>query len=53
MNKLSSHLSEEDTVTIGNQSIENEENVTLPFEIILIIFMQICNAEDVNICGGF
>ena len=27
-----------------NQLIENEKNVTLPFEMISIIFMQICNA---------
>ena len=27
-----------------NQLIENEENVTLPFEMTSIIFMQICNA---------
>ena len=28
----------------NQQLIENEENVTLPFEMISIIFMQICNA---------
>ena len=28
----------------NQQLIENKENVTLPFEMISIIFMQICNA---------
>ena len=32
-------------VTIRNQLIENEENVTLRFEMISIIFTQICNAS--------
>ena len=36
-----------------NQLIENEENLTLPFEMIPIIFMQICNATPKMYRGGF
>ena len=36
-----------------NQLIENGENVTLPFEMISIIFMQICNATPKMSRGGF
>ena len=36
-----------------NQLIENEENVTLPFEMISIIFMQFCNATPKMYRGGF
>ena len=36
-----------------NQLIENGENVTLPFEMISIIFMPICNATPKMSRGGF